>query len=111
MEIEFSDEAVRDLCCSKVNLTKRFGAEMAGKICCHLSMLGAAPSLEDVPTSPPIRLSVDGQGIYSVTLGASHQLLFKTAPAAATRLAAPASVSKIEIIGPAPVPAAREETK
>jgi plasmid maintenance system killer protein len=111
VEIEFSDEGGRELYCCKVNLTKRFGADVAGKICCRLSMLGAAPSLEDVPTSPPIRLSADGHGIYSVALGPSHRLMFKTAPTKPARSAAPSSVSKIEIIGPAPVPAAREKTK
>lgn len=104
MEITFSDPKVRDLCCSKAELVRRFGATLAKKICCRLSVLSAAPSLADVPSTLPIGLTrVNGHGDFSVALGVEHRLLFQGVPLDAARAGELARINQIQIVGSAPV--------
>lgn len=108
MEICFSDEQVRDLCCSRQNLVRRFGAEIARKVCCRLSMLSAAPSLAAVPTSPPVSLTaVDGKGLFHVALGAAHVLALRALPPESARGGDLARITEIQIAGPTNATSAR----
>jgi hypothetical protein len=108
VEITFSDGPIRELCCSRSRLVRHLGAELAAKVCCRLSVLAAAPCLADVPTALPIGLAeVDGRGTYSVALGSTHLLVFRAEQLVARRVPVPAAVSKILIVGPAPVPAVK----
>lgn len=107
MDIVFSDQAVRGLCCCKADLVARFGAELAKRICCRLSVLSSTPTLAQVPTVPPIGLSpIDAGGTYSVGLGSGHELVFRV-----TAGGDPTKITEIEIIGPSPVPANRGKRK
>jgi len=69
-------------------------------------MLAAAPTLSDIPTTPPITLSRDDRNTYSVALGDTHKLVFRVglSPAVDCDLA---TIRNIEILGPTPVPATR----
>lgn len=108
MEICFSDEHVRDLCCSRQNLVRRFGAEIARKVCCRLSMLSAAPSLAVVPTVPPVSLAaVDRKGLFHVAIGAAHVLVLRAFPLEAARTGDLARITEIQIVGPTDATAAR----
>lgn len=109
MDITFSDEKVRGLCCSSAGLARMFGIDLAKKICCRLSMLYAAPSLDHVPIPPPISLSLDGKGTFSVALGTTHHLLFRVPTLKSGRVDELSKISKIEIIGPAQVASAKEK--
>ena len=103
MDITFSDEAVRGLCCCRADLVRRFGANLAKRICCRLSVLASTPTLAHVPTVPPIGLTpIDEGGTYSVRLGFGYELVFRV-PAGGD----PTKITEIEIIGPTPVPATR----
>jgi hypothetical protein len=107
VDIKFSDKAVRDLCCSKRGLVLQFGADLAKRICCRLSVLASTPTLAQVPTVPPIGLApVDAGGTYSVSLGFGHQLVFRVEASGD-----PTTITEIEIIGPTPVPATRGKRK
>ncbi len=108
VEICFSDEHVRDLCCSRHNLVRRFGAEIGRKICCRLSMLSAAPSLAMVPTVPPVGLTaVDRKGLYHVAVGAAHVLVLRAFPLEAARAGDLTRITEIQIIGPTDATAAK----
>jgi hypothetical protein len=107
VDILFSDEAVRDLCCCKAELIRRFGADVAKRTCCRLSLLKGTPTLAQVPTVPPIGLApVNAGGTYSVRLGFGHELVFRTLTSGD-----PTTITEIEIIGPTPVPATRGKRK
>lgn len=107
MEILFSDKTVRDLCCSKAQLQRRFGVDLAKRICCRLSVLKGTPTLAQVPTVPPIGLMLLGADrTYSVRLGFGQELVFR-----ACGSGDPNTIKEIEIIGPAPAPATRGKKK
>jgi len=108
VEICFSDEHVRDLCCVRQNLVRRFGTEIARKVCCRLSMLSAASSLAMVPTVPPVSLAaVDRKDLFHVALGAAHVLVLRAFPLEAAQAGDLARITEIEIVGPAEATAAR----
>lgn len=101
MEICFSDKHIRDLCCSRQNLVRRFGTDIARKVCCRLSMLSAASSLAVVPTVPPICLApIDRKGLFQVALGAAHVLVLRAFPLEAARAGDFSRITEIEIVGP-----------
>jgi len=82
-----------------------YGPELGTKICSRLSLLAAATSLGDLPSTLPINLaSVDGTGVYSVALGGSYRLFFKTLTSAPKRGRATSAHAEIEIIGLVPNP-------
>lgn len=105
MEITFSEAKTRDLCCCRERLVQMYGPDLGKKICSRLSLLAAATSLGDLPSTPPINLaSIDGKGLYSVALGDSYRLFFKTVTSAPKRGRAASAHAEIEIIGPVPNP-------
>ena len=78
MQLNFTDEAMAELCNRRDNLLARFGAAVARKIAYRLALLAAAPSLQDVPIGPPVSLlHHDGEEVWSVDLGAGRRLLFQ----------------------------------
>lgn len=80
-----------------------YGPEISKKVCSRLSLLSAVTSLDDLPSTPPINLTqVDGNGLYSVALGDSYRLFFKTMTSALKRGRAGSVHAEIEIIGPVP---------
>ncbi len=100
MEICFSDVQVRDLCCSRKALVSKFGTELAKMICCRLSMLKAAPTLDDVPIAPPISLSpLDGKGRFSMNLGKGYRLLLQAEAPKAVKANKTSKINDILIIG------------
>ena len=108
MEICFSDEMIRDLCCSRQDLVRHFGAEVARKICCRLSMLSAASSLGAVPRSPPINLTAtDKKGGFHVAIGAAHVLMLRAFPPEAARAGDLERITEIHIQGPTTATAAK----
>jgi hypothetical protein len=111
VEITFVDRNIRDLCCSHANVVRKFGAKLARKICCRLSMLAAAPSLAHVPVSPPISLARLDSRTFSVALGASHQLIFRAASPRPTQVGSLSQISEIHMVGPTPVPAKKGKQK
>lgn len=112
MELTFLDAGVRDLCCCRADLKRQYGAEVARKICCRLSVLAAAPSLAHLPPDPPIALShIDGKGLFAVALSADYQLRFRAAVPKGRQLSDLSTIVEILIIGPTPVPAARGRSK
>lgn len=102
MQLGFSDMAIRDLFSSRSSLAREFGGELAGKICCRLALLAAAPFVDQVPIAPPISLArLTGQDTYSVAVGEHHQLIFRampTDPAVSARLS---NILILKIMGPA----------
>lgn len=112
VELTFSDAGVRDLCCCRASLKRQYGAEVARRICCRLSVLAAAPSLAHLPSSPPIALShLDGKGLFAVALGADYQLRFRAAVPKGRQFTDLSTIVEVLIIGPTPVPAARGRRK
>lgn len=108
MEIYFSDVQVRDLCCSRKALVSKFGVKLARLICCRLSVLSAALSLDDIPISPPIGLApLDCKGRFSMNLGAEHRLLLQTVPNQAENVNGLTKITKVLIIGTEKVPLAK----
>lgn len=87
-----------------------YGPELGKKICSRLSLLSAATSLGDLPSTPPLSLvSVDGKDLYSVALGDSYRLFFKTVASAPKRGRAASGHAEIEIIGAVPNPPAKAQ--
>lgn len=103
MEITFTESSICDLCCCRERLVQRYGSELGKKICSRLSLLSAARSLDDLPSTPPVSFTpVDGAGLYSVALGDQYRLLFKSVMSALKRGPAGSLRAEIEIIGPVP---------
>lgn len=96
MIIRFDDVPSRDLFSRAAALQKQFGAALAGRISCHLSLLYAAPCLADVPAAPPIGRAEDGNGVHSIALGSGLRLRFRAIGGAE---AGPAEVKVIVILG------------
>ncbi len=110
MDIWFPGQKVRDLYCCRASLDRAFGAELARLICCRLSVLAAAPSLSDVPTSPPIELAASRKaGTFSVALGAENRLQFRATIPKMARADDLSSVTEIQVTGLISVPTARGE--
>lgn len=108
LDLSFSDARIRDLCCSKSALVRAFGDELARKIICRLAVLAAAPSLADVPMGPPVGLMrLATRGNLSVAVGADHHIFFQTIPVEAAQDTDFSLISKLLIIGPVPVRAAK----
>jgi plasmid maintenance system killer protein len=108
VEITFSEAKVRDLCCCRERLDQMFGPDLGRKICSRLALLSAAASLSDLPSTPPINLvAIDGKGLYSVALGNSFRLYFKTLTSASKPGSASVAPAEIEIVGPIPNPPAK----
>lgn len=100
MEISFDNAEIRDLLCCQQSIVARFGNQLARLICCRLAVLRAAPSLDQIPTAPPIGLVVSAKdGLCSVALGGLARLDFR--PYAAKRVLAKnlPAISEIEIVG------------
>ena len=103
MEISFPEVEIRDLCCSRDRLVRRFGVEVARRVCCRLSMLSAASSLAIIPTFPPVGLTaVDRKGTYHVTVGDELVLVLRGLPLEAVRAGDLARIAEVQIIGLAP---------
>lgn len=108
VEITFSEAKIRDLCCCRERLDQMYGPELGRKICSRLALLSAAASLSDLPSTAPISLAaVDGKGLYSVALGNSFRLYFKTVPSAPKAGSSAVAHAEIEIVGPIPNPPAK----
>lgn len=100
MEISFDDPETRNLFCCRQSIVSKFGVELATLICCRLALLRAAPSLDQVPTAPPISLMNSAkEGLFSVALGRGARLAFRPYASKRTLAKLLPSISEIEIIG------------
>jgi proteic killer suppression protein len=82
-------------------LVKAYGARQAKKIMLRVSVLRAAATLEEVPTSPPDRchaLVGDRSGQFAVDLAHPYRLVFRPCAEATGSLTRREGVTCIEII-------------
>jgi hypothetical protein len=112
LELSFADAKVQDLFSCRNALVREYGAALARKICCRLSVLAAAPSLASVPVGLPIGLDpTDDRGRFAVAVGPNHRLEFLALPISPSKeiTAMPdlSRVSKLLIIGLVGVPIAK----
>lgn len=79
LDIQFRKRSLRDACSSESALRRRFG-DLAGTLALRLQLLFAAPNLEQVPRTKPIRChQLDGKrkGQFAVDLKHPHRLVFR----------------------------------
>lgn len=100
MELSFVDARVQDLCSSQDALARRFGAAIARKICCRLAVLVAAPTLAQVPSSPPIGLSrFADAGRLAVAVGPTHCLVLQPLPQETATMSDLTQITRVLILG------------
>jgi hypothetical protein len=100
LELSFSDAQVRDLCSSQAALARTFGAEVARKICCRVAVLVAAPTLAQVPSSPPVGLRrLTNPGRFAVAIGVTHRLVFQPLTKETKTMSDLAQISRVMIVG------------
>lgn len=100
MELSFEDAQLQVLCSSQDALAKEFGAAVARKICCRLAVLVAAPTLAQVPSSPPIGLrSLRDAGSFAVAVGETHRLVFQPLTKETSEMSDLSQITRLLIIG------------
>lgn len=74
MRFGFSDQRLRELCNSQSRLFAKFGRERAQEVIRTLWSLDAAPTLNDLSTSPPIsRRAINGMNPPMYSAGSINQ--------------------------------------
>lgn len=81
LELAFADRPLRQLCESEATAKRRLGPELARELKACLADLAAAPALGDLP-SPPVLLPTAGRAEWTVPVGPSARLQFRSNHAA-----------------------------
>lgn len=82
MDIRFTNSKLQKVLCSEKEIIRQYGQKNGRKIKNRMAVLRSAPTLAQVPTSPPFRchlLRDDLRGCFAVVIEHPFRLIFRPA--------------------------------